>query len=168
MENLLDLSTSRCWDCSWLNIFLSVCIIGSLFPAIYIEPAVFIATGVCYLLLFIETCCSQTRGFLSNILTPQDLQVYIQNLSNNPPHIKFWIQNYHYETRHYTDSKGNSHTRRVRVDTHFACEYFAWGDCVDKSPETDSVEVIKKYRLTRLVNGLKVTYTPDAWQSLQT
>ena len=29
------------------------------------------------------------------------------------------------------------------------------------------MEIIKKYRLTRLVNGLKVTYTPDAWVSLQ-
>lgn len=36
---------------------------------------------------------------------------------------------------------------------------------MDKSPEPDSVEVIKKYRLTRVVNGLKVIYTPGARES---
>jgi hypothetical protein len=36
---------------------------------------------------------------------------------------------------------------------------------VDKSPEPDSVEVIKKYKLTRVENGLNVTYCPDAWAS---
>ena len=91
MENLMELSSSRCWDCAGLNIFFTLCVIGTLFPAIYVNPKVFIATGVCYLLLLCETLCSQTSAFLSHILTPNDLQVYIQNLSNVPPHIKFWI-----------------------------------------------------------------------------
>lgn len=124
MENLLERSTSRCWDCSWLNIFFSLCVVGSLFPAIYIDPKIFIATGVAYLLILCETLCSQTTSFLSNVLKVSELQIYLNRLGAAPPHIKFWIQNYHYETRTYTDSKGRTHTRQVRVDTHFACEYF--------------------------------------------
>ena len=57
------------------------------------------------------------------------------------------------------------HTRMVAVNTHYACEYFTWGDCVDKSPEPDSVEIIKRFRLTRVENGLKVIYTPEARDS---
>jgi hypothetical protein len=33
------------------------------------------------------------------------------------------------------------------------------------SPEPDSVEIIKKYRLTRVENGLTIQYTPEAYQS---
>ena len=94
-----------------------------------------------------------------------DLTVYLNRLGASPPHIKFWIQNYHYEITHYKDSDGNTHTKKERVNTHFACEFFAWGDCVDRSPEPDSVEIIKKYRLTRVVNGLSIAYTHDAYQS---
>ena len=162
MENRLDKTSSRCWDCSWLNIFFSLIIIGSLFPAIYVDQQVFIITGVAYFLLFIETLCSQTRSFLANAMKANDLTVYLLTLGAAAPHIKFWIQNYHMEQRSSTDSKGNTHTYTVRVNTHFACEYFTWGDCVDKSPEPDSVEVIKQFRLTRVENGIKVMFTPGA------
>jgi TMEM151 family len=165
MENLLDRSTSRCWDCAWLNIFLSLCAIGSLLPAIYLDKQIFIVTGVCYFLILIETCCSLTRSFLANVMPPNELERYLVHLGSLPPHIKYWIQNYHYETRTYTDSKGRTHTRQVRVNTHFATEYYAWGDCVDKSPEPNSVDVIKNYKLTRVENGLNIQYTPDAWAS---
>jgi hypothetical protein len=94
-----------------------------------------------------------------------DLQVYLNRLGATPPHIKFWIQNYHMEKRVRTGKNGVKHTEEVRVNTHFATEYFQWGDCVDRSPEPDSVEIIKKYRLTRVVNGLSVSYTPEAHQS---
>lgn len=49
-----------------------------------------------------------------------DLQVYLLKLGAAPPEIKYYIQNYHFETRTYTDSKGNTHTRTVRVNTHYA------------------------------------------------
>lgn len=94
-----------------------------------------------------------------------DLQIYLNRLGATPPQIKFWIQNYHMEKREYTDRNGVRRTREVRVNTHFATEYFSWGDCVDRSPEPDSVEIIKRYRLTRVVNGLSVSYTPEAYQS---
>ena len=77
MENLLDRSTSRCWDCAWLNIFLSLCTIGSLFPAIYIEPRVFIVTGVCYIIILCETVCSLTKSFLDNVMPPGELEKYL-------------------------------------------------------------------------------------------
>lgn len=36
---------------------------------------------------------------------------------------------------------------------------------MDKSPEPDSIEIIKKFRLTRVENGIKVMYTPGAQAS---
>lgn len=165
MENLLDRSSSRCWDCAGLNFFLSLCAIGTLFPAIVIEPKIFIATAVIYLIIFCEMVWSLTYSFLSNIKVAKEVEDYLVRLGATPPEMKFWIQNYHYETVHYTDSKGRTHTRQKRVNTHFACEYFAWGDCVDKSPEPNSVDMIKLYKLTRVENGLSITYTPDAWES---
>jgi hypothetical protein len=99
MENKLDKSDSNCWDCSWLNIFFSLIVIGSLFPAIYVNPQVFYITGIAYLLLLIETACSQTNSFLRNIMKVNDLTVYLLTLGAAAPHIKFWIQNYHMEER---------------------------------------------------------------------
>ena len=164
MENLLERSSSRCWDCAWLNVFLTLCLLASLFIAIYINPRVFIASGVCYLIIICETCCSLTRSFLGNVMPPGQLTQYLVSLGALPPHIKYWIQNYHYETRTRTVN-GKTRTERVRVNTHQATEYYAWGDCVDKSPEPDSVEIIKNFKLTRVTNGLNVSYTPDAWAS---
>jgi hypothetical protein len=97
-------------------------------------------------------------------MPPGQLTQYLVSLGALPPHIKYWIQNYHYETRTRTVN-GKTHTERVRVNTHQATEYYAWGDCVDKSPEPDSVEIIKNFKLTRVTNGLNVSYTPDAWAS---
>jgi hypothetical protein len=166
MENLLDRTATRCYDCSWLNIVFSLIIIGSLFPALYVHNGVFAVTGISYLFLLIETCCSQTYTFLSNVMSVDQVERYLTNLSDQSPQIKFWIQNYHYETRHYTDSKGNSHTKKVRVNTHHATEFYIWGDCVDKSPEPSCVDIIKQFKLTRLENKIDVTYSPEAFASL--
>jgi hypothetical protein len=163
MENLLDKSSSRLYDCAWLNGLLCIAILASVGVAIYVKPTIFVATGVLYFIMFIETCCSFTRSFLSHVKSAASVEQYLNDLGNRPPMVKFWIQNYHYETRHYTDSKGRSHTKRVRVNTHFACEFFKWGDCVDNSPEPSAVEIIKRFRLTRLNNGIKIKYTPQAW-----
>jgi hypothetical protein len=51
------------------------------------------------------------------------------------------------------------------VNTHFACEFFVWGDCVDRSPEPSAVDIIKRFRLTRLHNGISIKYTSQAWHS---
>jgi hypothetical protein len=80
MENRLDRSTSRCWDCSWLNIFFSLIVIGSLFPAIYVNQDVFWVTGVGYFCYLIESLCSQTHSFLINVLKANDLTVYLMTL----------------------------------------------------------------------------------------
>lgn len=149
MENLLERSSSRCWDCAWLNIFLTLCLLVSIFFGVYVERRVFIATGVCYLIILCETCCSLTSSYLGNVMPPGQLTQYLVNLGALPPHIKYWIQNYHYEERTYT-ANGRTQTKKVRVNTHQATEYFAWGDCVDKSPEPDSVEIIKNFKLTRV------------------
>jgi hypothetical protein len=91
MENLLDRSTSRCYDCAWLNIFLSIAILGSIGAAIYITPKIFVATGVLYFFMFIETCCSLTRSFLSNVMSANMVEKYLNDLGNRPPMVKFWI-----------------------------------------------------------------------------
>lgn len=163
MENLLDKSTSRCYDCAWLNIVLSIFILGSLFPALAFNPQIFVITGVLYFIMIIETCCSLTRSFLSHVMSANTVEKYLNDLGNRPPMVKYWIQNYHYETRHYRDSKGRSHTKQVRVNTHFACEFYIWGDCVDKSPEPSAVDIIKRFRLTRLNNGVEVLFTGQAY-----
>ncbi len=51
------------------------------------------------------------------------------------------------------------------MNTHHACEFFKWGDCLDKSPEPSSVDFIKRFKLTRLENGINIQYTPEAWNS---
>lgn len=97
MESRVYRDTEEGWDCAGCNIFLSLVVVGSLFPAIYLEPKVFIATGIAYLLLVCDTVTSQTRSFLTNVMKVTDLKVYLENLSAAPPHIRFKIQNYHYE-----------------------------------------------------------------------
>ena len=80
MENLLERSSSRCYDCAWMNTVLSLITLGSLFPALYINPGVFAVTAIGYVLILIETCSSQTRKFLGNVLSvtvrPQSTFMY--------------------------------------------------------------------------------------------
>jgi len=99
MENLLDRSTNKCWDCSCLNMVLVCIFIGSILPAIYKEPKIFILTAIAYVAMLCESCCSDTKNILSNIKSAKEVQIYLDSLSNQSPKINFWIQNYHYEQR---------------------------------------------------------------------
>ena len=74
-----------------MNLLFTLIVIGSLFPAIYLNPRIFAVTGVAYLLLLCETMCSQTRSFLRSIMKPRDLQVYLLSLGAAPPHIQYKI-----------------------------------------------------------------------------
>ena len=80
-----------------MNIFFSLIVVGSLFPAIYVNPRVFIITGIAYFLLLIETACSQTNSFLKNIMKVSDLV-------------------------EVTHRNGKEYRRETRVKTYFACQ----------------------------------------------
>jgi hypothetical protein len=100
MENRLNMSDAgNCYDCSTANVFFALVVIGSLFPAIYIHPKYFWITGIAYILCLVESLLSQTNRFLKNIMKVSDLTLYLMTLGAAPPHIKFWIQNYHMEER---------------------------------------------------------------------
>lgn len=168
MENLLDMSTSRCYDNAWLNLLFCIVSIASLGPVINGSTNFLILAGVSYIFMVIETCFSLTRSYLTNVMPASTVEKYLHDLGSRPPTIKFWIQNYHHETRSSGGGgRGGSSTRTVRVNTHFACEPFLWSDCVDKSPEPSSVDIIKRFRLTRLSSGIETPFTPQAADSFR-
>jgi hypothetical protein len=88
----------------------------------------FVGAAVSYILQLIESMCSSTYRYVSNVESLKDTGIIIDKLKMTRPEIIFHIQNYHYETRTrpvtYTDDDGNSHTRyetyTERVNTHRA------------------------------------------------
>lgn len=85
MENMLEKTSSNCYDRAFVSMIFSAIAVGSLFPAIYISPLIFIATGVCYLILLISWCCSSTRKFLNNVMSVNDVHRYLRTLADSPP-----------------------------------------------------------------------------------
>ncbi len=73
--------------------------------------------------------------------------------------ISFVIQNYHYETR-VTYSNGNRRSRTVRVNTHYAKEYYRYYEYYDVSPDASAIAYIKNTRTARINFGKIVNYTP--------
>ncbi|EGD76692.1 hypothetical protein PTSG_08043 [Salpingoeca rosetta] len=106
------------------------------------NPAIFwpIFAGV-YLIYFIECTCSSTGAFTRNKTMQPELLV--QQVQQSPPNINWFIQCYHYETRHRTrtvrDSNGNTrtehYTERVRVNTHSARQTYTMPHWRDSSPQ---------------------------------
>jgi hypothetical protein len=69
---------------------------------------------------------------------------------------------YHYETRHYKDSKGNSRTKRVRVTTHTASKDFDCTSFVDQSPPVGVLYYLDMLKVTRLHTTKIINMTPVA------
>jgi hypothetical protein len=88
-------------------------------------------------MIVIEFCACPSARFLRNILQDGSAYQHVENVRKAPPSIHWHIQCYHYETRHYTetrtDSEGKKHTEhkteRVRRDTwraSFECARPCW------------------------------------------
>lgn len=82
---------------------------------------------ICAIML-LEVCMCPSARFLRNILHDGNAYNHVENVRKAPPSVRWHIQCYHYETRHYTetttDSEGRRRTEhkteRVRRDTWFA------------------------------------------------
>jgi len=94
------------------------------------------------------------------------LEITFNNISKaieEPPKLTLFIQNYHYETTHYTDSKGRRKTRRKRVNTYRYSEQYIVNQWQDKSPPVSSIDFLKTILLTRLRTEKNFEFSPQAW-----
>jgi len=73
--------------------------------------------AVLYANHFAEARISGTRRFIANISDPRQSEDFLQKLTQAPPDMVWESENYHYETRSYTDSDGNTQTRTEKVVT---------------------------------------------------
>ena len=81
-------------------------------------PWTWIIFAVLYACHFAEACmASGTRKFIANSSDPRQSGDFLQKLTQAPPDMVWESENYHYETRSYTDSDGNTQTRTEKVVT---------------------------------------------------
>jgi hypothetical protein len=104
-------------------------------------------------------------SYLINVFSTDHISKYIDDLRMKPPVVIFTIQNYHYETRVSRDSKGRTHTRRVRVNTHYARQNYLFFEWADFTPHSSAVSYIKDNLLTRMTMEKFFNYSPIARQS---
>jgi len=120
LSNPITVSSPACHSFYWEKGKAGVTVSG-----IYIAVVVIVA--FVYLL---ESIYNPFRQYLSNLRNRVEGYTYLAHLSSACPHLKWSIQNYHYETRTrtVTDSKGNTtiETYTVRVNTHYACGSFVY------------------------------------------
>jgi len=108
--------------------------------------------GIFWIAYLIETCCSGTRQYLSEISTPTGVHNHIQRVRSNYPILSFHVECYHYETitTSSTDSNGQTTTssRTEKRVTYRETQHFAYDCWDDISGELLGVGAI--YRLTRI------------------
>jgi len=119
---------------------------------------------------FIETCCSPTRQYLSDVTDPNGVQGHIHFVRCNPPHISFHVECYHYETVTETtmdsDGKKTTKTREEKRVTHRESQPFVY-DCWDDI-SGELIGVGHLYRLTRVRFNKSFVFADDltcrAWE----
>lgn len=80
------------------------------------------------------------------------------------PEVTHFVQSYHYERRTTRDSKGNTHTRTVRVNTHLARKEQKIKKWEDHSPPVDTLDFLRVLLLTRLWSHKEIDYTSKGWK----
>ena len=66
---------------------------------------------ICVFIL-VEFCACPSARFLRNILQDGNAYQHVENVRKAPPSVRWHIQCYHYETRHYTETTTDSEGRR--------------------------------------------------------
>ncbi len=125
----------------------------------------FVGAGISYLIQLIESCCSSTYSYLSNVESLHDTGTIITNLKMQRPDISFHIQNYHHEWRKRRVKRGKkwvTKRERVRVNTHAATEPFYFGQWTDTSADPMSISFITEFLITRLNFYKTFSYTTCA------
>eukprot|EP00980_Cylindrotheca_fusiformis_P002694 scaffold627_cov125-Cylindrotheca_fusiformis.AAC.11 len=103
------------------------------------SPVVFVVMAV--LLYWIEALSCSTRRYLSNALTPKEVQAYLESLKNIPPSVVWTIECYHYRRAgHPYYGSARYHQKRhetlERVVTHRVSQEYSfesWTDDTDTS-----------------------------------
>ena len=71
--------------------------------------------GVVYLFYLIESCCSDSRKYMSNFKDVAGAEAFLSQMVDTPPDVAMTCECYHYETRYRTvtstDSNGRTTTR---------------------------------------------------------
>ena len=176
LEVRMDEQNPDCYNLMWLNFIFSATFIGMLVAYIinyytYNGTTFLILSIIFYVAVIIETFCSRTWKFLTNIEPSSSAIPIINNYRAKYPIVQYNMQNYHYEWRaHTVHRKGEPphvEMRRVRVNTHHARSYFRYLEWVDQSPDASAIDYIRSQKLTRLDLKLNFTYTPISSQSYQ-
>jgi hypothetical protein len=122
---------------------------------------------VVFLVYLVESCCSDTRKYMSNFKDVDGCESYMQSMTDRAPDIVMRCVCWHYETRTrmvtYTDSNGNSRTRyetyTVKVVTYRETCYFeyeAWKD------DSGSFHGLSLYSIVKLKLYKLLVWADDA------
>jgi len=103
-----------------------------------------------YIIYLIWSCCHASTKYISHLVELDQVFANVSAAIKSPPQITFTIQNYHYETRRRTNSKGRTTTHRVRVNTHYAAIPFIFSQWVDRSPPANTLHFLTVLKLARL------------------
>ncbi|KAA0147249.1 hypothetical protein FNF29_07510 [Cafeteria roenbergensis] len=117
--------------------------------------------GVVYLFYLIESCCSDSRKYMSNFKDVAGAEAFLSQMVDTPPDVAMTCECYHYETRYRTvtstDSNGRTTTRTesytVKVTTYRETDYFRYRAWKDESGPFHgmTLHAIVKLRLYKLV-----------------
>jgi len=169
-----------------LNLFFTIIVLGLLVCLVLFSPWVDILqqgstnigliicgalSGIFLIAYMIESFCSGTRQYLSDITDPVGIQNHIHRVRSNSPHLRFHVECYHYETITTTsrDSNGNTttSTRQEKRVTHRESQPFLYDCWDDISGELIGVGAI--YRLTRVRFHKKFVFadaqTCQSWEN---
>lgn len=117
--------------------------------------AIGVIIGLTYLLyLIISICCSDIRGYITNLKRFDEYKSMYDKMVNGQGYFHFWIQCYHYRTTR--DSKGR--TKRRKVVTHTASKKYEPKECFDDSGAVTGIQDVTKYVF---LNYLKKFYFTD-------
>ena len=71
--------------------------------------------GVVLFIMLVEICTCPSVSYLRNMLSDGNAYAHVESVRKTAPEIRWHIQCYHYETRHYTvtttDDDGREYTR---------------------------------------------------------
>jgi hypothetical protein len=103
-----------------------------LFGAIFSKPlwdtggGYRIAVAVAVVLYLIESACSSTRKYLSNMLTPNEVKALLNNLRDMQPTLKWDLECYHYRSAYSRSKNGNRSESRTKFTTHRASQEYMY------------------------------------------
>jgi hypothetical protein len=140
------------WDYCYIffSILMMAAVIAAAPLAIRFNVPQFGFLGIFWLFYQIMSQRNRATLYLDHMQPIKDFSKTISKTIAAEPIVIMGIQNYHIETRRHRDSKGRTHTSRVRVDTHRAEGDYDFTEWKDISPPPSSLEFLNALNLCKV------------------